>query len=155
MNELITRILNDIKKGSVIQFVMTLFMIVGVTGYVVDRGLSPIVTTAILYWEGGFTEAELERSRLYGLCDNMRSWPMSTFSRVDTKITDKCKVLKRRHKLRTSSDWREYQKRAKELKLSKDRVPDVPKAPDTPVTHSTAVKGRTPKENGIREAQPP
>lgn len=136
MNEWIIRVIDDIKKGSIIQFAATVFIIVVLVGYEVNRNISPLATTAILYWDGGFTDEEIERSRLHGLCDSMESWPMATFSERDPKLKDKCAILKRRHMIRTSTDWKEYQARARLLKekangkvLKKLISPAIPRAP--------------------------
>lgn len=158
MNDWIIKILDDIKKGSAIQFVATVFVIVCLTGYEVSRGLSPITTTAILYWDGGFTEEELERSRLHGLCDNMSNWPMSAFAKADKALKDKCALLKRRHMLRTSEDWINYQRKARQLRASKNAADQLKKERvegfTNPGFKESSVK-MTPKEKGLEEGRPP
>ncbi len=153
MDGWITAILRDIRKGSMVQFIATFILVVLFTGYEVTRGLSPITTTALMYWDGGFTEEELERSSLHNLCDKMRTWPMSIFVEQDKKLTDKCKVLKRRHILRTSADWKLYQQKVKALNAMR------PKSNSVDVKSSTELVvpdiAKTPKELGMAEINPP
>lgn len=119
MNDWIAKALGDLKRGSWIQFVFTVILIIAVTGYEVTRSLSPITTSTILYWEDGFTNAEIERSNIHTLCDRLNGWPMNVFIEQDPVIKDRCKVLKRRHMLRTADDWKLYQERVKKLQAKK------------------------------------
>lgn len=119
MNEWLQKILDDIRRGSLLQFIITVVLIVLFTGYEVGKSISPITTTALLYWEDGFTNEEIERSSLHGICDRLDMWPMSVFIEKDNAIDLKCKVLKSRHMTRTASDWVLYQKRVLALRAKK------------------------------------
>ena len=159
MNDWIKKILDDIKKGSAIQFGVTIFFIVVVAGYAVQRGLSPIATTAILYWEGGLTEEELERSRLHGLCDNMNNWTMSAFGELDKVFIEKCALLKHRHKLRSFDDWSNYRREATRLKYLNKATDELEKGDKNVSIDTTTIKekvsGPTPKEVETDEDKPP
>ncbi len=130
MQDWIKRALEDLRKASVIQFVVTLMLVFSFVGYEITRGLSPITTTAILYWENGFTTEDLERSNLHTLCDRFDSWPMSAFIEKNSLIEKRCKILKRRHMTRTSADWLLYQKRVEGIKNGKaNNISLEPKLP--------------------------
>lgn len=131
MDVWITILINDIKKGSILQFIFTVLLVIGMTGYEVSRTLRPITSTAILYWENGITTEEIERSSFHELCEGMTSWPMSLFIGDSKTLEDKCTTLKNRHMLRTAADWQAYQYRAMSL-ISNTELPNRPHPPPPP-----------------------
>ena len=117
MQQLLILILQDLKKGSVIQFVGTVLLVSIVAVYSSLKMTYPIASTALLYWEDGITTEEIEKSELYLLCNEYKKWPANMFMEENGVIKDRCSVLTTRHLTRTASEWGVYQKRARKLKV--------------------------------------